>query len=124
MRKGNRSALYWAPRVIGIGSAVFLALFAFDVFDEGGAFGVLITAFFIHLIPSLLILISITIAWRWERTGGVLLILLGMLYIVMFWNPGRWFAYLIIAGPLFIAGFLFLVNEWISRSEADARVEE
>ena len=116
MKHQLRFTLYWAPRVLGICAAIFLAVFALDVFAEGYRFAELLAALFIHLIPSLMIVIVLAISWRWERPGGILFILLGVLYIAMFWNPGRWLAYLIISGPLFIIGALFLLNEWITRS--------
>jgi hypothetical protein len=111
------SALYWAPRIIGIGAALFLAIFALDVFSEGYQLGELLVALFIHLIPSLVIIIVLVIAWRWERFGGGLFIFLGLLYIWLFWNPGRWIAFLVISGPLFISGGLFLLNHWIAQGE-------
>jgi hypothetical protein len=70
-----------------------------------------------HLIPSLVIIIVVVIAWRWERLGGGLFMFLGLLYIWMFWNPGQWIAYLIISGPLFLTGGLFLLNHWITRGK-------
>ncbi len=117
MQNTNRSALYWAPRMLGLAAAIFLATFAFDVFGEGLAFGDLVVAFVIHLIPSMSILAVLAVAWRWERVGGMLFIVLGFFYVAMFWDPGRWMAYLIIAGPLFVTGGLFMLNHWIMRTE-------
>jgi hypothetical protein len=113
----KQSALYWAPRVIGIGAALFLAMFALDVFSEGYSLGELLVAFFIHLIPSFVIIIVLVIAWRWERFGGGLFIFLGLLYIWLFWDPGRWIAYLVISGPLLFSGGLFLLNHWITQGK-------
>ncbi|TFH36604.1 MAG: hypothetical protein E4G99_04575 [Anaerolineales bacterium] len=113
MAEQRRSALYWAPRVIGMISAVLLGIVALDVFAAGYPFGELLVALLMHLIPSLLILVVLIIAWRWERLGGGLFILLGVLYTVLFWDPGRWVAFLIVSGPLFLAGILFLLNVWV-----------
>jgi hypothetical protein len=117
MGKQKRSALYWVPRILGIASALFLAVFALDVFAEGYDFGELLIALFMHLIPSFIILLFIGIAWRWERIGGVLLIMLGLFFIWFFWHPSRWLSYLVISGPLFLTGALFLINDWITRGQ-------
>jgi hypothetical protein len=58
----------------------------------------------------------LALAWRWEWVGAVLFTALGVLYIVMFWGPDRWLAYLMISGPLFLIGVLFLLN-WLYRAE-------
>ena len=115
----KRSALYWAPRILGIVTVLFLALFALDVFAEGYSFGDLLTALFMHLVPSLVILLALVIAWRRERWGGGLFIFLGIIYIWMFWDQGFWGAYLIISGPLFLTGALFLLNAWLTKDLSD-----
>jgi len=121
MASEKHSALYWAPRVLGIGAGLFLAIFALDVFSEGYRFGELLVALFMHLIPSLVIIIVVAIAWRWERLGGGLFILLGLLYVWWFRHPGQWITYLIISGPLFLTGGLFLLNHWITREKQSGR---
>jgi hypothetical protein len=105
--------LYWAPRVLGILIAIFVSLFALDVFGEGYNLWESVAALLMHLIPTLVIIIVLTIAWRWERWGGFLFIALGVLYILFFWDPTHWPAYLLISGPLFLVGILFLLNWFI-----------
>ena len=102
--------IYWAPRILGILFAVFISIFALDVFTEGYGFWETVVALVMHLVPTAIIIIVLLIAWRWERVGGVLFLLLGALYIVMFWERGHWSAYLLISGPLFLIGALFLVS--------------
>jgi len=101
---------YWTPRILGILVTVFVSLFALDVFGEGYSFWETVVALAMHLIPTAIILIILAIAWRRERIGGFLFIVLGMLYITLFWDPSRWLAYLIISGPLFLIGVLFIYN--------------
>jgi len=118
MTDNQKSALYWAPRILGILSMLFLSIFALDVFGEGYRFGELLVALFMHLIPSFVLLVALIVAWRKERWGGGLYIFLGILYIWMFWDQGHWASYLIIAGPLFLTGILFLLNNWFTRGQA------
>lgn len=118
MKRPAKRTLFWAPRILGILFAVFVSLFALDVFGEGYGFWETILALLIHLIPTALILIVLAISWRWEWVGGILFIGLGAFYIVD--NPGfHPSAYLVISGPLFLVGVLFLVN-WLYRAELRA----
>ena len=114
MRKPFKRLLFWTPRVFCILFALFVSLFALDVFGEGLGFWKTILALFIHLIPTYIVIAVLVAAWRWEWIGGVLFIFLGVLYIYM-WR-GHWSAYLVISGPLFLLGGLFLLN-WFYREE-------
>ena len=102
--------LYWSPRCLGFLVAIFVSLFALDVFGVGYNFWETILALVMHLIPTFVILIVLGIAWRWEVVGGFLFVALGVLYITLFWEPSNLPAYLIISGPLFLTGILFLLD--------------
>lgn len=108
--------LYWTPRILVILFAVFISLFALDVFGEGYTIGETIVALVMHLIPTAVILIVLAIAWRWEWVGGLLFIALGALNILLFRDQSSWPAFLMISGPLFLAGALFLLN-WFLKGE-------
>ena len=110
MKGSKHQLLYWTPRVLGILIAIFVSLFALDVFGEGYNFSETIAALAMHLIPTLVILIILAIAWRWGRLGGFFFISLGVLSILLFWYPTHWPAYLLISGLLFLVGILFLLN--------------
>lgn len=111
-----RRILYWTPRVLGILFALFISLFALDVFGVGYGFWETILALLIHLVPVYLILIALAIAWRWERIGSILFITLGALYMITAWGQFPWSVYLVIAGPAFLVGILFLVD-WFYQNE-------
>jgi hypothetical protein len=81
--------LLWAPRILCILFAVFVSLFALDVFGEGYGFWETVLAPLMHLIPTIIVVFMLLIAWRWEWIGGILFIALGMLYIIVFWEPSR-----------------------------------
>jgi hypothetical protein len=102
-----KQVLLWAPRVLGIIFAVFLGLFALDVFSEGYSIAETILALLMHLIPTFLVIIALGIAWRWERIGAILFIALAIIYILVS-AGGSW----VISAPLFVIGGLFLVD-WI-----------
>ena len=103
--------LYWTPRILAILATVFISLFALDSFSENNTTLENILGFLIHLIPTYLLIIVILIAWKWELIGGIIFIILGMSYIIMAWNKFPFLTYLIISGPLFLVGVLFLLNK-------------
>lgn len=109
----NRSAgrlLFWAPRILGILFAVWLSVFALDVFGEGYGFWGTVFALMMHLIPTALVVVVLVVAWRWEWVGAVAFGLLGLLYMV--WMSGRVhpFMFLFFSGPLFLVAILFWLN--------------
>ena len=110
MNEKIKKVLFWAPRVLGVLFAIFISLFALDVFMEGYGFWEMIIALFMHLIPTAIFLLVLVVAWRPERIGGFLFIALGVLYIALFWSPDRLPGYLIISGPLFLVGILFFAG--------------
>lgn len=110
MNQAVAKILYWSPRTLGILIILFVSLFALDVFGQGYSFWETAVALGMHLIPSFVILIVLGIAWRWEWIGGTLFVVLGVLYITLFWEPSNLPAYLAISGPLFLAGILFLLD--------------
>ncbi|WP_031291952.1 DUF7670 domain-containing protein [Leptolyngbya sp. Heron Island J] len=110
----TKRLLFWSPRGLCILFAIFLSLFALDVFSEGYGFGETILALLIHLMPTYLVVISLAIAWRWEWIGSILFIALALFYLASS-GGGSW----IISGPLFLIAILFLVN-WMYRSRIKA----
>ena len=66
MPKSYKSILFWAPRIISILFILFLSLFALDVFGQGYGFWETVQALFMHLLPSLLLVAALLLAWRWE----------------------------------------------------------
>jgi hypothetical protein len=116
MKKSVKPVVFWMPRIMCLLFAVFVSLFALDVFGAGYGFWGTIVALLMHLIPTAIILIVLAIAWRWEWIGAILFVALGVWYVIMAWGKFGWPTYLFIAGPLFLVGALFLVN-WLYRAE-------
>ena len=116
MKSSTKQVLYWTPRILGILFALFISLFALDVFGEGYGFWESVGAFLIHLVPTFVILIALFVAWRREWIGAILFVGLGMFYLVVFRGDFDWITFLIIAGPLFLIGALFFVN-WLYRAQ-------
>ena len=111
------------PRSICVIFALFLSLFALDVFTEGYGFWDTLVALFMHLIPTFLVLVALGLAWRWEWVGALLFSALGIAYLVMAWGKFEWFTVLTIAGPMFLVAALFLAG-WLQRRQPDGGVAQ
>ncbi len=116
MNTSTKRLLFWTPRVLCILFAMFLSLFALDVFSEGYGFWETILALLIHLVPVYIVVIVLVIAWRWEWVGAILFIASALFYLVWAWGRFHWSAYLVISGPLVLLSVLFLFN-WIYRAQ-------
>jgi len=105
--------LYWFPRILAVCAILIMLMFSLDVFEEPSSAGELITGFLIHNIPAFIVLLSLIIAWKSEKTGGMILILLffglGILFKSFTSNP----ASLIILFPLLLAGIMFILHSWL-----------
>ncbi|MGA2113644.1 MAG: hypothetical protein ABSH56_02700 [Bryobacteraceae bacterium] len=117
--------LFWAPRLLSILFIAFIGMFALDVFGENLGFWKTLLALTIHLVPSLVLIGALAVAWRWEWIGAVIYTAAGTLYVVML-LPRRlpppsikllWIA--MIALPAFVIGALFLVN-WLKHDQLRA----
>lgn len=119
MMKTGEKILHWAPRVLGILFAAFISIFALDVFGEGYGFWETVWALLMHLVPTFLIVGAVLAGWRWEWPGGVLFIGLAIFYIVMSRGRMDWITYLLIPGPAFLTGILFLLNWYRKRKSTE-----
>jgi hypothetical protein len=110
MKGPVRRLLFWSPRVLCIAFALFVSLFALDVFSEGLGLWKTILALSIHLIPTAFIVVVLVVSWRWEWVGGIVFIAVGVLYLINARHHPSWIV--VISGPLFLVGALFLLNWW------------
>lgn len=112
--------VFWTPRILCILFALFISLLALDVFGMGYGFWETIVALIMHLVPTFVILIALALAWRWPWIGAILFAALAVLYVIMIWRDFDWITYLLIAGPLFLVGALFLVD-WLYHAARRSR---
>lgn len=103
-----------AARIIAIIFTIFISIFALDVFVEGVPIGQILIALFMHLIPTFVILIIVWVSWKHPLLGAILFPILGIFYLVLAQGQGL-MAYLLIAGPPFLIGLLFLVSYLLDR---------
>jgi uncharacterized membrane protein len=115
----SRRLLFWTPRAICIAYAIFLSMFALDVFGAGLGFWKTLLALLIHLVPVYIVLLVLALAWRWEWVGAA-----GFAGLALYYAKGNWQRHpdwvVVIAGPLVLLAVLFLVN-WLKHDELRAR---
>ncbi len=88
--------LLWSPRILGILVAFYIGLFAFDSVADGAL------ALLIHLIPALVLLSVVALAWRRQWVGAAFFLVLALLYAGSSLNRMDWI--LAISGPLALVG--------------------
>ena len=108
MKPAIPRALYWAPRILGILFALFLSLFAFDVFEGAASIWDALLGLLIHLIPVYIVIIVLVLAWRWEWIGAVGFLALGPLYPLLARGASAGSIISPIVAPLLLLGALFL----------------
>ena len=109
-----KKVLYWLPRILSIGFILFLSLFALDVFREYSGWKI-IPALFIHLLPSLILLVLIIIAWKHDLVGVAVFFIAAISYVLIAGFHRHWSWYASISGPSVIIGILFLISWFQTR---------
>jgi len=102
--------LTWTPRLLAIAFIAFLALFALDVFGEYATIWETLVALFMHLLPNIILLLALLIAWRWQRIGGLVFLGLGIGSLLFFRTYEDLISFLIVSAPALLIGVLFLAD--------------
>jgi hypothetical protein len=102
--------LFWSPRLLALLFAGFLSLFAFGAVTEGHGLRASTIHFVMSLLPTLVVLLSLAIAWRWEWVGASLFLGLAVAYVGVSWGRFPLSTYLVIAGPMILVALLFLAH--------------
>ncbi len=92
-----------------------------DIFDLKVGFWQTVVGLFMHNVPTLILLVVLLISWKYEIAGGIVFIAAGLAYIISLllnskfeWYMLSWS--LMIAGPAFLIGILFLMN-WFEKKK-------
>lgn len=122
--KTSIKIFHWLPRVICILAILFISMFAADSFAPGLTIWQQLGAFFIHLIPSFILVALLILAWKWEKIGGIIFILLGLgLSPVIFQHNydmnqsvGMSLGIILaITFPFVLVGILFIISNFIKK---------
>lgn len=102
----------WLPRGVAFLFIGLLVLLSFDSFSGEISFGQKLLGFLIHLVPAFSVAVCLLVAWKYRLFGGVLFLMLGMVFTIYFgtWKSASHFS--LISLPLLVAGVLFMVSQW------------
>ncbi|MFZ3054481.1 MAG: hypothetical protein WA091_00660 [Minisyncoccales bacterium] len=106
-----KNIIYWLPRVIAVLFVILVLLFSFDVFSSEGSFLEKMEGFLIQNIPTIILALSLAFAWKEEKKGGYLFIILALAFTAFFKTYERMDTFLLISFPLILIGALFILNK-------------
>lgn len=86
------------------------SLFALDVFELELTGWQILASLFMHLLPTLFLILTLAIAWKMEKLGGWLFVALGGYFL--FIGGFAWGAILVFTVPLWIIGSLYLIHHY------------
>lgn len=75
-------AILWTPRILAMALALFLAMFAMDVYLEGNDFWQTTEAFILHLIPAFCVIAILVIGWRRDGLASIGFMILSTAYFI------------------------------------------
>ena len=118
--------IFWTPRILAILFILFLAMFSLDVFGNNYTFWETVVGLLMNNIPVFVLIIVLIISWKHELVGAVSFVLAGLLYIAMLLIRNQQFEWyilswsMIIAGPAFLIGILFLIG-WRQKKKSERK---
>jgi prolipoprotein diacylglyceryltransferase len=125
--KTSTKVLYWTARILCILAILFISLFALDSVSSERTFWQNATSLIMSLIPSFVLLAALIIAWKWEKTGGIILTIIGLalsIFVFVLNYKRNHFSVanslknaLILAIPFVLAGILFILSHYRKKKE-------
>ena len=125
--KTSLKVLHWIPRIICILAILFISLFASDAFAPGLTIWQQLGDFFLHLIPSFVLLGFLILAWKRELIGGIIFTVIGIVFspfvFMLNYNRNHSLAIslgiiLLITVPFIVVGILFIISHHLKKREA------
>ncbi|MEZ4518014.1 MAG: hypothetical protein R3C44_14735 [Chloroflexota bacterium] len=107
MNERSQTILKWTPRILAVLYAAFLSMFAMDVWGMDGTMIERLGGFLIHLTPVYVVVAALLVGWKWPLAGGVLFLLMAVIFTLFFDLTDSWQSLLLIGGPLVVIGALF-----------------
>jgi hypothetical protein len=110
MTRPVRRLVFWVPRIALLAFAAFVGLFALDVFGVGYGFRETLIALAIHLLPTVVLLGAVGLAWRRPWVGAASSIGWSAWYLAESWGRFPMSVYVLLAGAPFLFGVLFALD--------------
>ena len=108
MKITRAELIVWAPRILVLGLALFLSLFALDAFTENRGIAGAMVAFAMGLLPALAVLATVIVGWKHEGIAATVFAVLTVFYAATTLEHTAWIA--LVAAPLAIVGVFFFLS--------------
>ena len=107
----SRSKNKWllAATSIGFLYALALLVFAADVFSKEQSISQTVSDLFLHLIPTALVLLFVVVGYKKPLVGSIIFAVMAVTYIITGWTVMHWSAHVLIAGPLLVISFSYII---------------
>lgn len=113
----DKRKFIWIPRVLAIIFILFISVFALDALPAEDDFLRNLVGFFIHLMPSFLLLAMLIIFWKRPRYSGYVFLFLGIVFTLFFRTYLRLDVFLLISFPPLLIGILFIAAHFLKKGE-------
>lgn len=123
--------IHWLPRIICLLAILFVSLFALDSFEQGKTIWQQMEDFVMNLIPSIVLLVFLFVAWKWELIGGIIFIITGLVSSVLVYtmnynrlhSVGKSLAIVaMITIPFIVVGILFLISYLLKKNYREQNI--
>lgn len=98
--------LFWSPKILAIIYILFITMFSFDSQGVG---------LIMHLIPTFLLLIILIFTWKRPISGGIIFLILGILFTLFFNTTRTVLTFFLISFPPILIGILLLLSKILKR---------
>lgn len=130
--KTSIQLFHWLPRIICILAILFVSMFALDAFASGLTLWQQLAAFFMHLIPSFVLIAFLIVAWKWEYAGGIIFTLIGLGFSPFIYTLNHTRTHsagasigivMMITFPFVVVGILFIISHFLKKKNLAASPE-
>jgi len=103
------------PKIFAIAFILFISIFALDEIGHS------VIGFTIHLIPTFVLIALTFLAMKKPKIGGIAFVITGIIFVFFFHTYKSAGGFILISGPLFLIGALFIgstaknIKEYIGR---------
>lgn len=134
MKTSTIQLFHWLPRIFCILAILFVSMFALDAFATGLTIWQQLGAFFMHLLPSFVLLAFLIVAWKWELIGGIIFTLIGLGLSPFIYNLNHTRNHftvgaslgvvMMITFPFVVVGILFIVSHFLKKKQQQESLKE
>jgi hypothetical protein len=103
----------WIPRILNIALIIFFLLLSIEGIGNIGSLGTNAGNFFMFISPALLLLLILTVSWRYPMAGGIILPVLALVLAIL--ESGSKTAINPLILPVLITGLLYWLSYRVTR---------